>query len=75
MENIEHRVVKLEFKADLHSQLIETLQSNSKDLKHSLQAIEKTLLQIKWLAIGAGVVLTANEFGIIKAFKIVLGLF
>lgn len=73
MEQIEHRVIKLELRVDDHSNELKELQNTSKDLRASLQGIEKTLAQIKWLVTGGAVVFLANEIGLIKAVKMLVG--
>lgn len=69
MENLEHRVIKLEFRVEEHAEDLRKLQDISDSLKRSLAGIEKTLAQIKWLAVGGAVTLIANEIGIIKVIK------
>ena len=69
MENIEHRVIKLELRVEDHAEDLKRLQDISDSLKKSLAGIEKTLAQIKWLAIGGTITLVANEVGIIKILK------
>lgn len=69
MENIEHRVIKLELRVEDHAEDLKRLQDISDSLKKSLAGIEKTLAQIKWLAIGGTVTLVANEVGFIKVLK------
>lgn len=69
---IEHRVIKLELRVDNHADELKQLQETSKDLSNSLRAIETTLVQIKWLVIGGGIVLFAREFGLDKLLGILL---
>lgn len=69
MENIEHRVIKLELRVEDHAEDLKRLQDISDSLKKSLAGIEKTLAQIKWLAIGGTITLVANEVGFIKVLK------
>lgn len=69
MENLEHRVIKLELRVEDHSEDLKRLQDISDSLKKSLAGIEKTLAQIKWIAIGVVITLVANEVGIIKVIK------
>lgn len=69
MENIEHRVIKLELRVEDHAEDLKRLQDISDSLKKSLAGIEKTLAQIKWIAIGAVISLVANEVGVIKILK------
>lgn len=69
MEQLEHRVIKLELRVDNHEVDLQKLSDISDSLKKSLAGIEKTLAQIKWLALGAVFTLIANEVGIIKILK------
>ena len=69
MEQLEHRVIKLELRVEDHADDLKRLQDISDSLKKSLQGIEKTLAQIKWIAIGAILTLLANEVGIVKILK------
>lgn len=71
MENLEHRVIKLELRVEDHADDLKRLQDISDSLKKSLQGIEKTLAQIKWIAIGIIVAYTWQTLGfekIVKAF-------
>lgn len=66
---LEHRVIKLELRVDNHEEDLKKLSDISDSLKKSLVGIEKTLAQIKWIAIGAVLTLVANEIGIVKLIK------
>lgn len=68
-ESIDQRVLKLELIVEGHQEDLRELRDASKMLKTSLEAIEATLQQIKYLVIGGAVVLLANEVGIVKAIK------
>lgn len=72
MEHLEHRVIKLELRVDNHEEELKKLSDISDSLQKSLVGIEKTLAQIKWIAIGAVLTLVANEVGIIKILKTML---
>lgn len=69
MEQLEHRVIKLELRVDNHEEDLKKLSDISDSLKKSLVGIEKTLAQIKWIALGVVFTLVANEVGIIKILK------
>jgi hypothetical protein len=69
MEQLEHRVIKLELRVEDHADDLKRLQDISDSLKKSLAGIEKTLAQIKWIAIGAIITLVANEVGVVKILK------
>lgn len=70
-EQLEHRVIKLELRVEDHADDLKRLQDISDSLKKSLQGIEKTLAQIKWIAIGIITAYTFQSLGfekIVKAF-------
>jgi hypothetical protein len=69
---LEHRIIKLELKVDDHAEELKKLQDISADLRKSLAGIEKTLAQIKYLAMGAVAVVVAQSVGIDKAIKLFL---
>ncbi len=73
-EQIEHRVIKLELKVEDHATELKKLQDISVDLRSSLSGIEKTLNQIKYLAIGAVLVITAQSVGVTNVLKLIIGL-
>lgn len=73
-EQIEHRVIKLELKVEDHATELKKLQDISVDLRSSLSGIEKTLNQIKYLAIGAVLVITAQSIGVTNVLKLIVGL-
>ena len=65
----DQRLLKLELIVEGHHEDLKELRDASKMLKNSLEAIEATLQQIKYLAIGGAIVMVANEVGIIKVIK------
>lgn len=69
IEPIEYRVIRLELKVDDHDEKLKELHSTSKDLSLALNGIEKTLQQIKWLAVGAAIVLLGKELDVEKVLK------
>lgn len=71
MEHIEQRVIRLELRVDDHADELKKLQDISNDLRRSLNSIEKTLAQIKWLATGAIVVILAQTMGVDKVLKLI----
>jgi hypothetical protein len=72
-EQIEHRVIKLELKVEDHAEELKKLQDISSDLRSSLTGIENTLNQIKYLAIGAVLVVLSQAIGITNVVKLMLG--
>lgn len=73
-EQIEHRVIKLELKVTDHADELKKLQGISTDLRNSLSAIEKTLNQIKYLTMGAVLVILTQSMGITNVLKLFVGL-
>ena len=72
-EALENRVVRLEFKTDNHEDEIKELRKSATDLSKAMASIEKTLAQIKYIAIGALVVIVAQSIGLDKAIRILFG--
>lgn len=69
IDSIDQRVLKLELIVEGHKEDLKELRDSAKMLRQSLEAIEATLQQIKWLAIGGALVLLANEVGFVKIIK------
>lgn len=67
---LEHRIIKLELRVEDHAEELKKLQDISSDLRKSLAGIEKTLAQIKYLAMGAVAVVVAQSMGLDKALKL-----
>ena len=72
-EALENRVVRLEVKTDNHEDDIRELRETSIDLKTTMHSIEKSLNQIKYIAIGALAVVIAQTIGLDKALKLMFG--
>ena len=72
-EALENRVVRLEVKTDNHDEDIRELRETSIDLKKTMHSIEKSLNQIKYLAIGALAVVVAQTIGLDKAIRLLFG--
>lgn len=72
MDHLEQRILKLEYRMDDHQEELKKLQDISETLKKSLEGIEKTLAQIKWLAMGACFVVAAQNLGIKEALKLLI---
>lgn len=70
MDQLEQRILKLEYRMDDHQEELKKLQDISESLKKSLEGIEKTLSQIKWLAMGACAVVVGQSVGFDKALKL-----
>lgn len=70
MDHIEQRVIRLELQVEDHAEELKKLQDISNDLRKSLSSIEKTLAQIKWLAMGAVLAILGQTMGIEKILKL-----
>lgn len=75
IDPIEHRVIRLEHKVDDHDEELKELRSTSKALSSALNGIEKTLQQIKWIAMGGALVMFGEELGVENVLAIILGVF
>ena len=67
---LEPRVNKLEWRVDNHSKQLTRLHNQTSELREELHNINKSLLQIKWLAIGGAVVLLGESLGLGSLMKI-----
>ena len=70
MSNLEPRVSKLEWRVDNHSKQLTRLHNQTSELRDELHNINKSLLQIKWLAIGGAVVLVGESLGMGNMLKL-----
>lgn len=69
--DIETRLNKTEWVIEQHDNSINELRGVSKELKKSLYSIHQTLVQIKWFAVGAAVIVFANQMGIGSLFRLI----
>ncbi len=67
---LEPRVSKLEWRVDNHSAQLTRLHNQTSELREELHNINKSLLQIKWLAIGGAVVLLGESLGLGSMMKL-----
>jgi len=70
MEQLKENVAKLKWRVDGHDTEISMLKDTSSELKITLNGITRILQQIKWIAIGGGIVLFADQVGITTALKL-----
>ncbi len=70
MEKLKENVTKLEWRVDSHDAEILELKSASTDLKITLDAITKNLQQIKYIAIGGGIFLFADQVGLTAVLRL-----
>lgn len=64
------RVSKLEWRVDNHSKQLTRLHNQTSELREELHNINKSLLQIKWLAIGGAVVVLGDSLGLGSMMKL-----
>jgi hypothetical protein len=69
MEQLKENVTKLEWRVDGHDADISELKSASTELKTTLDAITRNLQQIKYIAIGGGIFLFADQVGLTAMLK------
>ena len=55
------RILKLEFQTEQHAGQLSNLTDKTNAMADSLDSIQRTLAQIRWIAIGAAIALTAKE--------------
>jgi len=67
---MEDRVKRLEDTTARHDEQIAKLFSQMSDMNSHLTSIQKTLDQIKYIAIGMVIYFTLQEFGFFTAFKL-----
>ena len=72
--SLEHKTIWLEHQTENHAEDLKELRDTAKYLRDSLTGIDRTLQQIKWLAVGAAMVLFAKELGVEKVLTIILGI-
>jgi hypothetical protein len=72
-DELENRVVRLEVLSDNHAEDIKELRDTTIDLKGTMHSIEKNLSQIKYIAVGALIVIVAQTVGLDKAIKLMFG--
>ena len=70
MEQLKESVTKLTWRVDGHEAEIQALKDTSSELKVTLNAITKNLQQIKWIAIGGGLVVFADQVGLTAILKL-----
>jgi hypothetical protein len=70
MEDFKPRLDRLEWRVDSHSEQLTRLNEQTADLKQELNNINKSLMQIKWIAVGAALVIAGQGMGLGNLFKL-----
>jgi len=69
-EEIKPRLDRLTWRVDSHTDQISKLHEQTNDLKSELCLINKSLLQIKWIAVGGAVVILGQSLGVTSIMKL-----
>lgn len=69
-QDLETRVNKVEWTIERHQENIRELWDTSDELRKSLTGIHKTLLQIKWFALGFVCLYMADQLGLSAIFRL-----
>ena len=72
-EELQSRIVRLEVITDAHEQEIKELGTSAKQLRETLEGVQHTLDQIKYIALGALVMVVVQSMGVTKAIELFLG--
>jgi len=70
MDPSKEAITKLEWRVDGHESEINLLKQTSGELKATLDSIIELLRQIKWIAVGAGGVVFAEQIGLMGMLKL-----
>lgn len=70
MEDLKQQVDRLEWRVDLHEEQLQVLQQNAVALKDQLDAINKSLLQIKWFVVGGVICWLSEQLGLLNILKL-----
>lgn len=74
MDNIETRVIALEYKAETHGKELQFLRTTGDTLEKALDGVKATLNQIKYTLMGALGAFVATQAGLLKGLKIMFGI-
>mgnify|MGYP003624597559 CR=1 FL=1 len=61
MQDLEKKITRVEYDIESHSSRILSLETAFKELNSSLSDIQNLLLQIKWIAVGALLVMAFTD--------------
>ena len=70
MDDLKQQVDRLEWRVDLHEEQLTVLQQNAVALKDQLDAINKSLLQIKWFVVGGVICWLSEQVGLLNILKL-----
>ena len=70
MENLKQQIDRLVWRVDAHDAQLKVLQQNAIALKDQLDAINKSLLQIKWFVVGGVICFLSEQLGLLNILKL-----
>lgn len=69
--SIEDRVLKVEWTVEDHDRLITDLRQEAVSVSQDIRAIQSTLAQIKWFAMGALALYASDTLGLSQLIKLI----
>lgn len=70
MDDLKQLIDRLEWRVDSHEEQLKLLQQNAVALKDQLDAINKSLLQIKWFVVGGVICWLSEQMGLLGILKL-----
>jgi|14_taG_2_1085336.scaffolds.fasta_scaffold00180_24 hypothetical protein len=71
MDDLKQQVDRLEWRIDLHEEQLATLQKNAVVFKDQLDAINQSLMQIKWFVVGGVICWLSEQLGLLGILKLI----
>ena len=71
MDSLKQQLDRLEWRVDSHEEQLKILQKNAVALKDQLDAINKSLLQIKWFVVGGVICFLSEQLGLLNILKLI----
>ncbi len=71
MENLKQQIDRLIWRVDAHDAQLKVLQQNAIALKDQLDAINRSLLQIKWFVVGGVICFLSEQLGLLNILKLI----
>lgn len=71
MDDLKQLIDRLEWRVDSHEEQLKVLQQNAVALKDQLDAINKSLLQIKWFVVGGVICFLSEQLGLLNILKLI----
>ncbi len=71
MENLKQQIDRLIWRVDSHEAQLKVLQQNAVALKDQLDAINRSLLQIKWFVVCGVICFLSEQLGLLNILKLI----